>query len=251
MRIPERKDLTLVEVLICTNSKPLWEKLFALTEKFLCNRKSRYMSVSSNQFMSEIEIAAAVKNHQSAIVVLDVQSFDNWLGIAGIIESLSSTVKICLVSDTAEPAIEAINSLKTVCGYIHKVDLANMFEEVFTKLYGKLRTVCGGIAVTHYGSVNKVIPFEDIFYIERSNQAHICTVVHKNGSDEIRADISKLINELPDVFQIVRSSAIANISKVSSISDGELFFPDGNSCLCSRKYFSDIIPFMKQAVLET
>lgn len=240
-----------MEILICTNSKPLWKKLFALTDKFLCGKKSRYMSVSSNLLMTGKAIAAAVKNHQSAIVILDVQSFDNWQEIAEKIEILSRTVRICLISGTTEPAIEAINSLKTVCGYICKGEIVKMFEEVFTKLYGKLRTVCGGIAVTHYSIVDKVIPFENIFFIETLKQTHMCTIVHKNGTDEIRADISKLINELPDVFQIVRSSAIANISQARSFADCELFFADGSSCLCSRKFSSAIIPFMKQAVLGT
>lgn len=240
-----------MEILICTNSKLLWEKLFSLANKFLGNRKSRYMSISSNMLTTEIEIAAAVKNQQSAIVILDVQSFDNWLGVAEIIESLNQTVRICLISNTVEPAIEAINNLKKVCGYIYKNELENMFESVFTRIYGNLRTVCGGISLTHYNSMNKIIPFEDIFFIERSEQTHMCTVVHKNGTDQIRANISKLINELPDVFKIVRSSTIANISQVVTFSDCELFFAGGSSCLCSKKHFSEIKAFMKQTVMET
>ena len=124
-----------------------------------------------------------------------------------------------------------------------------MFKEVFSKLYGKVRTICGGIMVTHYSSVDKVIPFEDIFFIETIKQTHMCTVVHKNGTDEIRADISKLINELPEMFQVVRSSAIANISEVRSYSDCEVFFSDGKSCFCSKKYASKLIPLMKQLLL--
>lgn len=240
-----------MELLICTNSKLLWDQLFSLANKFLCNRKSRYMSVSSNMYATEIEIAAAVKNQQSAIVILDVQSFDNWLGLAKVIESLNKTVRICLISDTVEPAIEAINNLKKVCGYIYKDELANMFESVFTRIYGNLKIVCGGISVTHCNIMNKIIPFEDIFFIERSDQTHLCTVVHKNGTNEIRANISKLINELPDVFKIVRPSTIANISQIISVSDCELFFTNGSSCLCSKKHLSEIIDFMKQAVMET
>lgn len=239
-----------MEVLICTNSKPLRKKLFALADSFFCRKKSRYISASSNLFMTREAVAAAVKKHQAAIVILDVQSFGNWQEIAEEIEGLNRTVRICLVSGTAEPAIEAINSLKTVCGYICKGKLEKMFEEVFERLYGKIRTVCGGIAVTHCSSLDKVIPFDDIFFIETLKQTHMCKIVHKNGSDEIRADISKLIDELPGVFRIVRSSAIANISEVRAFSNCELFFADGSSCLCSRKYSSEIIPFMKQAVPE-
>jgi hypothetical protein len=239
-----------MEILICTASKTLGNKLSKLADDFLRVRKARSMSVSSALYMTEGSILEAVKKFRSAIVVLDVQAFGNWRKIAEEIEKLSRTVRICLVSGTAESAVEAINSLKTVCGYICKDKLERMFEEIFSRFYEKIRTICGGIAVTHYNTVDKVIPFDEISFIETVKQTHMCTIVHKNGRDEIRADISKLIDDLPDVFRIVRSSVIANLSKVVSFSDCELFFRDGGSCLCSRKYSDEIIPSLKQTVLE-
>lgn len=239
-----------MEILICTLSKQLWEKLSALADSFLCSKRSRYMSLLSGQLMNREKITKAIKKYPTAIVIIDVQSFDNWQEIAKEIEALSKTVRICLVSGTAEPAIKAINSLKTICGYLCKHKLREMFKEVFTQLYGKIKTVCNGIAVTYYNSIDKVIPFDEIYFIETVKQTHLCTVVHKSGMDEIRADISKLINELPFMFQIVRSSTIANMSEVKSFSDCELFFSDGSSCLCGKKYTSGIIPFMTQAVLN-
>ena len=238
-----------MEILVCTRSNRLRKKLFALADKFLCKRKSRYMSIASNLCMTKKSIASTIKKYKAAIVILDVQSFDDWQKIAREIEGLSKTVKICLVSDTSEAAIAAINCFKTVCGYICKTDLPNMFNEIFSNLYGRIKTLCGGVMVTHYSSVDKVIPFEDILFIETIKQTHMCTVVHKNGTDEIRADISKLIDELPDVFQIIRSSAIANMSEIRSYSDCEIFFSDGSSCFCSKKYASNLIQNMNQPAL--
>lgn len=238
-----------MEVLICTVSKQLRKKLFELADSFFSSRKSRYISVSYNLFMTKEELTTAIKKHPTAIVILDVQSFDDWQEIAKEIEALSKTVRICLVSGTAAPAITAINSLKTLCGYLCKHKLNKMFIEVFSQLYGKIKTVCNGIAVTYYNSVDKVIPFDEIFYIETVKQTHICTIVHKNGTDEIRQDISKLIEELPCVFQIVRSSTIANMSKVKSFSNCTLVFSDKISCSCGKKYASAIVPFIKQAIL--
>jgi DNA-binding LytR/AlgR family response regulator len=239
-----------MEILICTASKTLGKKLLKLADEFLCVRKARHLSVSSTLYMTENAIINAVKKFNSAIIIFDVQAFKNWSEIAGKIEKLSRTVRICLVSGTAESAVEAINTLKTVCGYICKSMLEKMFEEIFSKIYGKLKTVCGGIAIMYYGGLNKVIPYDDIIFIETEKQTHKCTIVHKNGRDSIRADISKLINELPDVFRIVRSSGIANLSKVVSYADSELFFQNGSSCLCSRKYAGEIKSFLKQTVAE-
>ena len=238
-----------MEILICTSSIQLWKKLFSLVDSFLCKKKSRYISVLSDKFTNSKAIFAAVKKHKSSIVILDVQSFDNWQEIVKEIETLNKSTRICLVSRTEEDAVNAINNLDTVCGYICRSKLTKMFKEVFSRIYCKIKTICGGIMITHYNSVNKIIPFEDIFFIETIKQTHICTIVHKNGSDEIRADISKIINDLPDVFQIVRSSAIANISKIKSYSDSELLFSDGSSCLCSKSHVSNLIPHMKQLIL--
>lgn len=238
-----------MEIVICSESKQLWKKLFALVDSFLCKRKSRYISVLSKRFMTKKALTDIIKKNKSAIVILDVQSFENWQEFAKEIESLSKSVKICLVSSTEKAAINAINDLNAVCGYICKSKLTKMFKEVFSKLYDRIRTICGGVMITHYNSVDKIIPFDDIFFIETIKHTHICKIVHKNGSDDIRADISKIINELPDVFQIVRSSTIANISEVKSISDSELLFSDGSSCLYSKNHVLNFITFMKQPVL--
>lgn len=238
-----------MEVLICTRSIDLWKELASLTDRFLRRKKARYMSVASNLFATEAALSAAVKKHKAAIVIIDVQSFENWLEIAEMIERVSRSVRICLISDTSEVAVTAINCLEKVCGYIYIQMLTQMFMDVFLQIYGRIRTVCGGITVTHYNSVDKVIPFDDIYFIETIKHTHMCRVIHKNGADEIRADISKLICELPYEFQIVRSSAIANISKVMSFSGGELFFADGSSCFCGRKYESEVVSLMKQPIL--
>lgn len=239
-----------MEILICTGSKYLWKKLSALADKFLCSRRSRYMSVSFNLFITEKAISAAVEKRKAAIVILDVQSFENWHDIAKKIESTSRTARICLVSASAEAAVDAINGLKSLCGYILGGSLEKMFAEVFSGICGRLRTVCGGIAVTRYSSVEKIIPFDDVFFIETVKQTHMCRILHKNGSDEIRADISKLIGELPETFCTVRSAAIANLSAVTAFSDGELIFADGSVCPCVKKYSAEIIGLLKQTVIK-
>lgn len=239
-----------MEILICTGSKYMWKKLSALADKFLCSRRSRYMSVSFNLFSTEKAIEAAVEKRKAAIVIIDVQSFENWQEIVQRIEAVSRAARICLVSASAEAAVNAINGLKSVCGYILGGRLEKMFAEVFSDLCGRLRTVCGGITVTHYSSVEKIIPFDEVFFIETVKRTHMCKILHKNGSDEVRADISKLIGELPDTFCIARSSAIANLSNVTAFADGELTFTDGSSCQCVKKYSSEISELLKRTVIQ-
>ncbi|MCM1024043.1 MAG: LytTR family transcriptional regulator DNA-binding domain-containing protein [Prevotella sp.] len=234
-----------MEVLICSARKPLWKRLFALTDKFLCKKKNRYMSVNTNLFANRRMILAAVKKYGtsgSAIVIIDICSFDDWQDIAGEIEKSAGGMKICLVSESDSEAVEAINSLSSLCGYVREGQLSEMYGEVIDRLCGRLRTVFGGIAVTRYGSVEKIIPYSEIYYIETVKQTHMCSIVHQNGRDEIRADISKLILGLDARFRRARSSTIINLAAVSAVKKSEIFFPDGNSCFCTEKYSRSVIP---------
>ena len=240
---------TIMEVLICSVRKTLWKTLFALTDKFLCKKRARYMSVSTNLFSSRRTISEAVKKYGSAIVILDVDSFTDWQSIAKDIERDGRGVKICLVSGSGKDAVDAINTLTSLCGYVCEGKLSEMYKEVIERLYGRIKTICGGIALTHYSSVDKVIPYDDIYYIETIKRTHMCSIVQKNGCDEIRADISKLIAELDVRFQYARSSVIVNLSMINSVRDSEIFFPDDKSCFCTEKYAPHILPALKGSLI--
>lgn len=233
-----------MEVLICSARKPIWKTLFSLTDKLLCRKKNRYMSVNTNLFASRGAILSAVKKYGtsgSAIVIIDVGSFEDWQSIAEELEKISRGTKICLVSESDREAAEAINSLTSLCGYVRERQLPEMYAEVIGRLCSRLRTICGGIAVTRYSSLEKIIPYCDIYYIETVKQTHMCSIVHKNGRDEIRAEISKLIGELDSRFRLARSSTIVNIFAVKAVKRSEIFFPDGSSCFCTDKYSSEIL----------
>ncbi|MDE6763893.1 MAG: LytTR family transcriptional regulator DNA-binding domain-containing protein [Oscillospiraceae bacterium] len=237
-----------MEVLICSARKPIWKRLFALTDKLLCRKKNRYMSVNTNLFTSRCAILAAVKKYGtsgSAIVIIDVGSFEDWKSIAEELERTSRGMKICLVSESDREAAEAINRLSSLCGYVREGQLPEMYAEVIDRLCRRLRTICGGIAVTRYSNLEKIIPYCDIYYIETVKQTHMCSIVHKNGRDEIRAEISKLIGDLDSRFRLARSSTIVNLSAVKSVKNSEIFFPDGSSCFCTDKYSAEILPVIR------
>lgn len=237
-----------MEILICSVRKPLWKRLFALTDKLLCRKKNRYMSVNTNLFANRSTLMKAVKKYGAAgstVVIIDVGSFGDWQSIAEELETNARGMKICLVSESDSEAVEAINSLSSLCGYVREEQLPEMYGGVIERLCCRLKTVCGGIAVARYGSVEKVIPYDDIYYIETVKQTHMCVIAHKNGRDEIRADISKLIGELDPRFRCARSSTIVNIFAVTAVKRTEIFFPDGSSCFCTKKYSSEVLPLLR------
>lgn len=239
-----------MEVLIFTRRIWLWKQLSALTDRLFRGRKARYMSVSTERFSNGKKVSEALRKYRSVLVVLDAGSFDDWKTVAAELEKTGRGIKICLVADSDREAAEAINRFSSiVCGFVREGELTEMYGNFIDRICGKLRTLCGGIAVTHYSSLDKVIPFGEIYYIETVKQTHMCRVVHTRGSDEIRADISKLIGELDLRFQYARSSTIINLSAVSRIDSSEVFFPNGKSCVCTDKYAPQLIPALRTAAI--
>ena len=210
-----------MEVLICSAKKPLWKRLFALTDKFLCRKKNRYMSVNTNLIANRRVLLKAVKKYGtfgSVIVIIDVGSFADWQSIAEELEKAVKGVKICLVSESDSEAVEAINSLSSLCGYVREKQLSKMYADVIYRLCSRLKTICGGIAVTRYSSVEKIIPYCDIYYIETVKHTHMCSIVH------------------------ARASTIVNLFAVKAVKNSEIFFPDGSSRFCTKKYLPELIP---------
>lgn len=92
----------------------------------------------------------------------------------------------------------------------------------------------------------KIIHYSDIYYIETIKQTHLCTIYHKNGTDIIRADISKLINELDERFAVTRSSTIANLSAAERVCNSMIYFSDEIFCSVTPKKLSKIKKIMRE-----
>ncbi len=221
-----------MEVIIYSGTGEREVLLKQITDGIIMRRRMRLMSLHPAAPHSAEELKSLIKPDRGYLVIADTVSCSDWKSVVKEIPALYRRVSFCIVSESAENAVYAVNALRGVCGYIEASEngFEARFESVLTGIYSRVSTVCGGIMTFDGDGFLKVISYSDIYYIETIKQQHRCTIYHKNGTDTMRADISKLITELDERFEITRSSTIANLSAVKRIDDGLMFFEDDIFC---------------------
>lgn len=242
-----------MEVIIFSKSSERRAKIKKTADRIIMDKRLRLMSLHTSAPDSAAGLERQILPEKGYLVIFDISDFPDWKKTIIRITAKCRRVRLCLVSRSDKDAAEAINLMLDICGYINtsESDFTDCFEMILVRIYGRITTVCGGIMVFGENGALKIIEFADIYFIETIKQQHRCTVYHKNGTDTLRADISKLIFLLDGRFEIVRSSTIANLSAAKEISEGAVYFEDGSSCLVSVKKLGHIKKIMtEQAVLN-
>lgn len=231
-----------MEVIICSKDKRINTKLMFLTDKIISKNHLRLMSLYSEAKTDIEEFTSKLKPDTGYLIILDITMFKEWWTLIRRVTEKNKNVSILLLSNTNTDAVKAINMFLNVCGYVNKRSKTASadYQEILESIYGRIRTVCGGLmSGDAYGGI-KIIPYNDIYYIETIKQTHKCTIYHKNGTDVIRADISKLIQDLDIRFCIARPSSIVNISNIESMEDRNIRFCGSLCCTASSKNYSEI-----------
>lgn len=217
-----------------------------ITDDIIMRRRLRLMSLHTSSPRSAEELKGLIRPDKGYLIIIDIDNCPDRERIISEISGEYRRVKFCIVSGSAEYAAESVNAGTSVCGYVNTSgdSFEERFESVLMKIYDRISTVCGGIMTFGGDGSLKIISFSDIYYIETIKQQHRCTIYHKNGTDTVRADISKLINRLDGRFEITRSSTIANLSAVRKIDDGLMFFDDNIFCSVTSNRIGEIRKIM-------
>lgn len=242
-----------MEVIIFSKSSERRADIKKTADRIIMDKRLRLMSLHTSAPDSSSVLEKQLLPDKGYLVIFDISGFPDWKKIIARITEKCRRVRFCLISGSDAAATEAINLMLDICGYINTSvsDFIGCFETILVRIYGRITAVCGGIMTYDQNGSLKIIEFSDIYFIETIKQQHRCTVYHKNGTDTLRADISKLICLLDGRFEIVRSSTIANLSAAKEISDSAVYFENGSSCLVSVKKLGHIKRIMtEQAVLN-
>ena len=238
-----------MEVIICSNDKKRLGIIREIADNVIADKRLRLMSLHTSAPSSTSELLKCFKNERGYLVIIDTVGYSGWKELMTEISKINRRAAFCVIAENNDAAADIINMMLNVCGYINStlVKAKPLFEELFVRIYGRIVTLCGGIMTCGRTDELKVIKFEDIYYIETLKQQHRCTIFHKNGSDEFRADISKLIKSLDGRFEITRSSTVANLANASGIINGMLIFYNGSLCSITKSRHG----FIKKIMAET
>lgn len=242
-----------MEVIIFSRFEKIREQLKELTDEVISEKGLRIMSPHTSNPETFEALEELIKPNKGYIVIIDVTEIKDWEKTVSEISEKCRRIKFCIISNSADDAVKAINTdiNMCMCGYIDisKPGFETCFKDMLVRIYRMRTTVCGGIMTFDTTGALKVIKFSDIYYIETIKQQHRCTVYHKNGSDVIRADISKLIRQLDGRFEVTRASTIANLSAAKMLYDKTIYFDNDLFCSVANKNQSKIKEIMLENVI--
>ncbi len=223
-------------------------RLKQIADSVIMHKRLRLMSLHTAAPACKEELEDLFCPEKGYLVIFDIDSCGNWKNIIEDMSLRHRNVIFCIVSENAGAAVDALNMSANICGYVNclKDRLEDGLEAALVNIYRKISTVCGGIMTFDIDGSLKVINYSSIYYIETIKQQHRCTIYHKNGTDIMRADISKLITHLDERFQITRASTIANLSAAKKIADGFIYFDDNVCCSVTAKRQGEIKKIMRE-----
>ncbi len=237
-----------MEVIIYSGSRDKSLRFKQITDSVIMRKKLRLMSLHTASPVCKEELEALFSPEKGYLVIFDINYCGSWKNIIEDISLRHRNVTFCILSKTADAAVDALNMVPHICGYINcsRGGLENGLEVSLVNIYRRISTACGGIMTFGIDGSLKVINYSNIYYIETIKQQHRCTIYHKNGTDTMRADISKLITHLDGRFQITRASTIANLSAVKKIEDGLIYFDNEICCSVTAKRQGEIKRIMRE-----
>ena len=127
-----------------------------------------------------------------------------------------------------------------VIGYLqyNNKRLMTDYKNMVIKFAANICTAFNGLfAYDKENNSCRLIPYDEIYYIETIKGTHYCIIYHKNGVCQIKAEINNLVKYLPFAFCKCRSSTIANLRYVIKIdfSNAMMYFTKDIACTYSIK----------------
>lgn len=225
-----------MEIVVVSKTTELNREFIPTIDQILCKEKIKCLNLYGQ--VIKYEEIRMLPHDNGYLFLADIQE-ESFPAASILLETLTSTFPACnlvLLTDNSIRIHNLVNSIGMVNGIIDfQWAWKEQLTDILKTIAAKMRTLCKGILILHY-NMDRMIVYEDIYYIETIKATHCCSVRHKKGTERLRANIKDLIGQLDSRFEIVHASTIANLSLIRKI-DREsrcLYFNDEISCSYSN-----------------
>lgn len=247
MRMKEGNHM---EIVVVSRTAGLNKEFMPAIDQILYREKIKCLNLYGQ--VARYEEIRMLSHDNTYLFLVDIQKES--LSAAGVLlETIVGTFPTCnlvLLTDSDIRVHSLVNSIGMINGIINfQWAWREQLTDILRTIADKIRKLCRGILILHY-NMDRMIVYEDIYYIETIKSTHCCMVRHKKGTERLRANIKDLIGQLDNRFEIVHASTIANLSLIRKIDTKSrcLYFNDGISCsysnACAKKIRNRIQEFV-------
>ena len=231
----------LMEIVVISKSTLLNKEFIPMIDQILYEKKIKRLSLYDQ--VIRFEELKKLPSSENYLFFVDVQEEQTHAAIQMIelVMKLFPRCNLVLLVDSGIHIQNMVNAIGMINGIINfQWEWKEQLTDILKTIADKMEKLCRGILIFHY-NIDRMIPYEDIYYIETIKSTHCCMIRHKQGTEKLRANIKDLIVQLDGRFEIVHASTIANLSLVKKIDrkSRSLYFTDEVNCgysnACAKK----------------
>lgn len=196
------------------------------------------VSISDQSPVTLNELKLLCNERVKRIIVADISNEGiyngNWIETIKTLSLSYNRIFFVLLSNRDEKATTIFKNKMRVIYFVNLSE-ENLEEELY-RVIKLLSKKTKRIYVKDESDNLVRILFEDILFIETIKGTHKCKIMHKNGTNVLRMDISKFLEKLDSRFVLCRPSTIANVDNVRQIDffNNLLYFDTDVKCTFSR-----------------
>lgn len=239
-----------MEILIITEDRKTESQLLRFIDQVIAEEKLHHLDIISGDFCS-LSFNNVSYIDKCVFILIDIRVYPDVRHHFNQIRHRYPYCELGIISGTYQQAVSILNNTGKIQGCIAVEEQEWMTQLRFLlHRLDKKRQIASHAMMWNVNGVSKIIPYEEIDFIDTVKGKHYCIVNYGKKQMKIRSSIRDLNMLLDERFVQVRSSVIANITRVEALDrkENKILFRSGVFCYFSEGYKKNLFDRIRMQV---
>ena len=236
-----------MEILIITENSETETLLLHFVDKIIAEEKLHNLDIISKD--SDLFFHKDARcSDKGVFILIDARIHVDIWNRFNLLRQNCPYCELGIISDTYQQAVSIVNKIGKIQGCIamEEKELISQLRLLLCRL-DKKEQIVDRAMIWNVKGVSKIIPYEEIDFIDTVKGKHYCIVNYGKKQTKIRSSIRNLNMILDERFVQVKSSVIVNITKIDALDrkKNKILFRNGVSCYFSDGYKKNLLDRIK------
>ena len=239
-----------MEILIITEDSKTESQLLRLIDRIIVEEKLHNLDIIPRDFDS-LSFNNVPYIAKCVFILIDIRVHPDIRNHFKQIRHRYPYCELGIISGTYQQAVSVVNNIGKIQGCIAMEEPEWMAQLRFLlHRLNKKGQVANQAMMWNVNGVSKIIPYEEIDFINTVKGKHYCIVYYGKKQMKIRSSIRDLNMLLDERFVQVKSSVIANITKIEALDrkENKILFRNGVFCYFSEGYKKNLFDRIRMQV---
>lgn len=239
-----------MEILIITEDSKTESQLLRSIDQVIAEEKLHNLDIIPRDFDS-FSFSSVPYIDKCVFILIDIRIYPDIRHHFNQLRHHYPYCELGIISGTYQQAVSILNNTGKIQGCIAIEEQEWMMQLRFLlHRLDKKGQVVNRALMWNVKGVSKIIPYEEIDFVDTVKGKHYCIVNYGKKQMKIRSSIRDLNMLLDERFVQVKSSVIANITKIEALDrkENKILFRSGVFCYFSEGYKKNLFDRIRMQV---